>query len=235
MPYTTTQLITGAYYASGIVSREFETVSGGQLADGLIWLNNIITEKDVDQDMIPYETTYNANFIIGQEKYFIPGLIQIDTLVFFLDAVRYAMQYSSRNAYFGSSRVENIQTLPYEWYFEKQLNGGNLYIYFQPDRNYPMEIHGVFSMPTVILNQDLELIFPEELITYFRYALADRICAEYNFTVPEGVARILNKYQGWISKNSRILDLNLKKTSTLQIHGTINWGFVNLGRGWRPS
>lgn len=235
MPYVTTQLITGAYYAAGVVSREFETVSGGQLADALIWLNNIITEKDVDQDMIPYETTYNANFIIGQEKYFIPGLIQIDTLVFFLDSVRYAMQYSSRNAYFGSSRVESIQTLPYEWYFEKGLNGGNLYVYFFPDKNYPMEIHGVFSLPTVALGQDLELLFPDELITYFRYALADRICAEYNFAVPEGVARTLAKYQGWISKNSRILDLNLKKTSTLQTKGTINWGFVNLGKGWRPT
>ena len=145
MAYTTNQLISSSYYTAGIVSREFETVSGAQVGDGLTWLNNIITEKNIDEGMVPYETTYNANFVIGQETYFIPNLIQIDTLTFFLDEVRYAMKYEKRNAYFGSSRVENIQTLPFEWYFERQLGGGNLSIYFQPDQNYPMQIHGIFA------------------------------------------------------------------------------------------
>ena len=111
MAYTTNQLISGAYYASQVVSREFETVNGPQIGDGLQWLNDIITEKTVDEGMIPYETTYNANFIIGQEQYYITNLIQIDTLVFYLDQVRYAMKYEKRNAYFGASRVQNIQTL----------------------------------------------------------------------------------------------------------------------------
>ena len=167
MAYTTNQLISGAYYAAGIVSREFETVSGSQVADGLTWLNNIITEKSVDQGMIPYETTYNANFVIGQEIYYIPNLIQIDTLVFFLDAVRYAMKYTKRNVYFGASRVNNINTLPYSWYFERQFGGGNLYIYFTPDQNYPMEIHGIFLQPSVALGQDLSLTLDEFLYHLF--------------------------------------------------------------------
>ena len=45
MAYTTNQLISGAYYASGVVSREFETVSGAQIGDGLEWLNNIIRKR----------------------------------------------------------------------------------------------------------------------------------------------------------------------------------------------
>jgi hypothetical protein len=232
MAYTTNQLISSSYYAAGVVSREFETVSGSQVGDGLVWLNNIITEKTVNESMIPYETTYNANFVVGQEIYSIPNLIQIDTLVFFLDAVRYAMKYEKRNAYFGTSRVENIQTLPFEWYFERQFGGGNLYIYFQPDRNYPMEIHGVFRIPSVSLGQDLSLTLDEFYTTYLHYALADRICAEYAYTTPDNVIRQLGKYEAFINKNSRLLDLRIGKTSTLQKRGTFNYGFVNLGHGW---
>jgi|SRR5277367_261479 len=232
MAYTTNQLISGAYYASGVVSREFETVDSPQIGDGLGWLNNIILEKSVDEGMIPYETTYNSNFIIGQQIYYIPNLIQIDTLVFYLDEVRYAMKYEKRNAYFGTSRVENIQTLPFEWYFERQFGGGNLYIYFFPDQNYPFEIHGIFLPPPVALGQDLTLTLDDFYITYLRYALADRICAEYNFVTPPGVMKQLGKYEAFINKNSRVLDLRIMKTSSLQKRGNFNYAFINLGHGW---
>lgn len=232
MAYMTNQLIASSYYGAGVVSREFETVSGTQESDGLTWLNNIITEKNVDAAMIPYETTYNANFVIGQEIYPIPNLIQIDTLVFFLDQVRYAMKYEKRNAYFGSSRVENINTLPFQWYFERQFGGGNLYIYFTPDQNYPMEIHGIFNLSSVTLGQDLSLTFDEFYITYLHFALIDRICAEYAYTTPDNILRQLGKYEAFIAKNSRILDMRLAKTSTLQKRGSISYGFINLGHGW---
>lgn len=232
MAYTTTQLITGAYYSSGIVSRDFETVSGGQVGDGLLWLNDIITEKDVDQAMIPYESTYTDVFVTDVEIYTIPNLIQIDTLVFYLDQVRYAMKYEKRNAYFGSSRVENIQTLPFEWYFERQFGGGNLYIYFKPDRAYPFEVHGTFRLQTVALGQDLSLTIDQFYRTYLRYALADRICSEYNQTTPPNVMRQLSKYESWINKKSRVLDLRLQKVSTLQRRGSFNYAFINLGKGW---
>lgn len=156
MAYTANQLITGAYYAAGIVSRDFETVSGSQAADGLIWLNDILGQTRVDMGMIPYETTYKFTAQEGVEKYFIPNLIKIDTIVFYLNQVRYAMQFSNRNAYFGASRVETVTSLPNSWYFEKQTGGGNLYIYFKPNQQYPMEIHGSFGIPPVkSLQQDL--------------------------------------------------------------------------------
>lgn len=236
MPYISNELITSSYYASGVVSREFETVSGAQVADGLRWLNNIITEKDVDEGMVPYESTVTLTAVQGQEKYPIPNLIQIDTLVFFLDAVRYSMKYEQRNAYFGSSRVENVQTLPFEWYWERGLGGGNLYIYFQPDRAYPMEIHGIMRIPSVTLFQDLSLTMDEFFTTYLHYALADRICAEYEYETPPNVLRQLGKYEAFINKKSRILDLRIAKQSTLQKRGSLNYGFINLGKGWvKPS
>jgi len=233
MAYTTNQLIAGAFYSAGVVSREFETVSGAQIGDGLGWLNDILEEKVVDDGMIPYESTYSFNAVPGQEIYTIPNLIQIDTLTFFLNSVRFHMDYNKRNNYFGSNRVQNIRTLPYQWYFERQKGGGNLYIYFSPDQAYPLELHGIFRLTEVTLGQDLSLTLDRFYITYLRYALADRICAEYNYVTPPGVVRQLGKYEGWINKKSRLLDLRIDKISSLNNqHTTYSWAWVNLGRGF---
>lgn len=234
MAYTTNQLIAGAYYETGIVSREFETVSGGQIGDALLWLNDILSEKTVDEGMIPYETTYTDDFQVGVESYSIPNLIQIDTLTFFKESVRYSMQYTKRNQFFGTNRVENINTLPFEWYFEKGFGGGTLYIYFNPDQNYPFEIKGIFRLASVALGQDLSLTIDEFYRTYLRYALADRICSEYEYDTPPGVLRQLQKYESFINKKSRIIDLRMQKGSTLQRGNGFGWAFINLGRGWFP-
>ena len=233
MAYTTNELITGAYYASGVISREFETVSGSQIGDGLSWLNDIISEKVVDDGMIPYESTYTFTAVPGQEIYVIPNLIAVDTLVFFLNTVRFSMAYNKRNNYFGSNRVENIKTLPYQWYFERQKGGGNLYIYFSPDQAYPMELHGTFRLSEVALFQDLSLTLDRFYMTYLRYALAERICAEFNYVTPPNVAKQLGKYEGWIDKKSKLLDLRLDKVSSLKSSNTTySWAYINLGRGF---
>lgn len=466
MAYTTNLLISDAYYAAGIVSREFETVNGAQYSSGLQWVNEILAEKRVDDSMVPYEIPYSFHMNVGQEKYFIPKLIQIDTIVFYFDQVRYALQYTKRNQYMGSGRVENVQSLPYQWFFERETGGGNLYLYFQPDKSYPVEVHGIFDLEPLVLGQDLLLnqtvynlgqysqfsdtivapntffinefdmqgsypnvgafmnyinsgiipginarldvndvilyssteppnsiyvrtvgyppngtrkiqnvyatttadlvatydpftvsltavsvgvlmvdglpitvtttpilvisqtdqtqnglyqlttegdgvtqwaltrlgnyIDPKNIqigdlfltlngtvnranyfvqtadvaqldvspitfelfngisfsnfsliqkgnyditnprgwdtfyLTYLRYALADRICAEYNKDTPANVKAQLSKYEGWIAKKSRLIDLEMSKVSTLQKRQVINWGYVNLGHGWRP-
>lgn len=234
MVYTTTQLITSAYYASGVVSREFESVSGTQQSDGLTWLNNIIDEKVVDNSMIPYETTYNFNAVIGQEIYFIPNLIAVDTLTFFLNSIRYSMQFTKRNQYFGSNRATNINSLPFVWYFERIFQGANLYIYFNPSQTFPMEIHGTFRLTDVTLGQDLSLTLDGFYITYLHFALASRICAEYAYEVPSGIRAELGKYQAFINKKSKVIDLSMKKSSTLQPITGVSYEWANLGRGFMP-
>ncbi len=236
MAYTTNELVSNAYFASGVLSREFETLSGSQLQDGINWANDILGEKVVDSGMIPYESTFTFNSVIAQEEYVIPNLIQINTIVFFKENVRYSMVYEPRNAYQGSTRVESITSLPFEWYFERELGGGTLFIYFSPDEAYPFEIRGIFRLTEISIGQDLELTLDRFYITYLRYALADRICTEFNYTTPVGVARQLSKYEAWIKNKSRRMDLRTNKQSTLQSsRGSTNWATVNLGRGWYPS
>lgn len=233
MVETTNDLISNSYFESNVVAREFESVSGPQIANGLKWLNDIIGELVVDQTMLPYESTYSFNATIGQEAYPIDNIISIDTLTFIKNSVRYSMKYTARNEYFGSSRVENITSLPYEWYFERNFGGGTIYIYFQPDQAYPMTVHGLFRLSEVTLAQDLSLTLDRFFRTYLRYALASRICSEFSLPVPSGVSSTLERLTGLIKKRSRPLDLTIQKVSTLQQQGGTTWADVNLGRGWR--
>ncbi len=155
MPYSVIQLITNAYYASGIVSREFETVSGSQVNDGLQFLNDILADKAIEKDMIPYFTKYEFFAVAGQEEYYIPNLEKLETLVFFINNVRYQMREIDRRVYFGSSRADNINSLPFNWHLERCLGGAKIYMYFFPQTNYPIEAWGIFRLTSVVLNQDL--------------------------------------------------------------------------------
>ena len=232
MAYTTLQLITFAYYESGIVSRGFEEPTGQQIQDGLIFLNDLIDDKTVDNGLIPYYQEYDFPAVIGQEMYNIPNLINVDTFVFYINTVRYQTQNRGRREYFGTSRADNIQSLPGSWHLERCFGGANLYIYFKPDQNFPLTIWGQFRLSEVAINQDLSLTLDRFYINYLKYDLANRLCAEYNYSVPPGVSKALNKYIIDISKKSGPMDLKLQKLSSLQRRGGINYGQVNLGHGW---
>jgi len=232
MAYTTLQLINNAYYESGIVSRGFETVTGQQANDGLQFLNDLIADKTVENGLIPYYEEHNFTAVTGQEKYFIEDLISIDTFVFYIDTVRYQTENRARREYFGSSRADNIQSLPGSWHMERCFGGANLYIYFKPNQAYPLTIWGQFRLQQVTINQDLSLTLDRFYINYLKFDLAARLCAEYNHTVPPGVEKALAKYEDDISKKSGPMDLRLIKLSSLQRRGGINYGQVNIGHGW---
>ena len=132
MAYTVTDLITRAFYLSQVVSRELEEVSGQQISDGLIWLNALLSLKSAHSRLIPYYTEYQFNAVIGQEVYFVPELVQPETLTFNIGPVRYSTQPVPRRAYQGSGRVDNITSLPFNWNFERTLGGANISLVFSP-------------------------------------------------------------------------------------------------------
>jgi hypothetical protein len=347
MPYSVLDLITKAYYISGIVGRDFQTLSGSQLATGLGVLNDILDDKVIETDMVPYWTTqYQWPATVGQQKYFIPNLIRVETLVFFINTVRYNTSEVARDRYFGSARAENIQSLPFTWHQERTLGGVNIFLYFFPQENYTMEISGLFRLYEVYLNQQLDLqstvanlgtatvagtgnfgagqlvvngvdlagtyatvgalvayvntgiipnitaaivgtqfqltapaprfsigsfninittlgsegsvnninfvnfstitgpnnvtYFPQGLerfyINYLKYALAVRVCTEFNYTVPPEAAKQLLTYEELISKRSAPIDLTNATITTLTDEaGFISYGQVNIGRGWTTA
>lgn len=233
MAYTVTKLITNAYYLSGIVARDMETVSGDQLSDGLDRLNALLAIKTANRRLIPYFTLYDFTLTAGVESYYIPKLISIDTFTFFIGDVRYSCIVQDRKVYFGSGRVNNIDSLPYNYHIERELGGARIYLYFLPNSNFPAQITAKFSLNSVTLNQDLSLTLDQFYIEYLRYSLAEYLCEEYQITFAPESQKRLSDYEQIITDISP-LDLTMTKFSSLQAEAGINWADVNIGRGWRP-
>lgn len=234
MAYTARRLITNSYYLAGIVSRSLQSVSGEQLSDGLDLLNDLLAVKAIHQTWIPYYQQYQLSLVHGQEEYFVPYLLQAETLTFNIGPVRYSMAPMARDKYFGDGRVDNISTLPFSWHLERCNGGSKIYIYFLPDENYPVKIWGKFGLASIANeNVDLSATYDLFYINYLRYALAEYMCAEYNITFQPQSQKKLDEIEAQLKDISPI-DLHIKKLSTLTNESGINYGDVNIGRGWRP-
>ena len=243
MTYTVRKLITNAYYLTGIVSRSMQTITGEQLVDGFDLLNEVLTIKTADQRLVPYFEEYDFTATIGQEKYFIPNLLLDETATFNIGTVRYSMLGITRKRYFGTGRVDNINSLPYNWHVERTLGGANFYLYFLPADNYPIKIWGKFgldSLPyypsTDIPDYEFDLLTVYDMfyVTYLKFALAEYICSDYNIVFQPQSAQKLKELEYTLIDISP-KDLSLSKMSTLQQDTGINYADVNIGRNWRPA
>lgn len=157
MTYPVTKLIGKAFYAASIVSRQFQTVDGEQEAVGLELLNEILSDSTIEKELIPhFQVQYPFNAVSGQEKYFIPNLVDASTIVFFINSVRFEVSPVPRDQYFGTSRAENVSSLPFIWHFERTVGGAYIYLYFLPNQSYSMQLNGKFALSEVSIGQDLQ-------------------------------------------------------------------------------
>lgn len=122
MAYTALQLINRAFYLSQIVSRQLQTVTGDQVADGLYLLNALFDVKGSDLRLIPYFQQYEFITNSGQEEYFVPGLLYCDSMTFNIGQVRYPMIEMTRKQYFSTARIDNITTLPWSYRVERSYH-----------------------------------------------------------------------------------------------------------------
>ncbi len=235
MAYLASNLIADSYYLSGIVSREFETPTGTQMSDGLRLLNNVLQDRTVNEATIPYTEKLLLTAVPGTPEYFIPNCIDIDVFVFYINTLRYQTQNQQRTEFRGSFRATDIQSLPWNWNFERKLNGGTLSLYFEPDTAYPLEIWGSFRLASVTEFQNLSLTLDEFYTNFLQFLLAQRLCQFNSYKVPTDVAMQLESYFKWIGNNSNIMDLRMQKLSSLSGGGAINYAYVNLGTGWMPN
>lgn len=233
MTYTVTQLITNAYYLSQVVSRELETVTGSQLNDGLSMLNALLSLKSANTNLIPYYTEYTFTAVVGQETYFIPRLVNCETFTFNIGDVRYQTYPQSRRMYKGSSRVDNIESLPFHYNIERAVGGSNLSMYFLPSQTYPCIVWGKFGFSSVALNDNLDVLYDLYYIDYLRYRLAKRICSEFGVRFSAQAAAELQEFEE-ILINVSPGDLTLTKQTAYTGDRNLGWAYVNLGRGFVP-
>jgi hypothetical protein len=233
MAYSALTLITRAWYLSGIVARNLETVSGDQITDGLFLLNTLLDFKASDLRLIPYFTRYAGTFIAGVEKYYIPNLYAIETMTFNLGDVRYPMSSTNRDVYFGNGRVDNIQSLPFQYHLERDFGGSNVWVYFLPNSNYTFNLIGKFALTDVTLNQDMSLTYDNFYLEYLRYALAQFFCHEYSIAFAPEKAQMLKMYEKKLTDVS-VPDLTIRKMNFINGTTVMNWAMYNLGKGYTP-
>lgn len=233
MAYSALTLITRAWYLSGIVARNLETVSGDQVTDGLFLLNTLLDFKATDIRLIPYFTRYQGTFVIGQEMYFIPNLYEIETMTFNIQQLRYPMTMMRRDVYFGAGRVDNINSLPFSYHLERTKGGSNLYVYFLPISTYPFNLIGKFALTDVTLMQDMSLVYDNFYLEYLRYALAQFMCNEYSIAFAPEKLQMLRVYEKKLMDVSPP-DLSLRKVSFMNEGTTLNWAMVNVSGGYLP-
>jgi hypothetical protein len=233
MSYTARQLITRSWYLSGIVARRLQSVTGDQATDGLFLLNALLDWKSIQIDLIPYWTYYQFPAIIGKETYFIPNLFAVESLTFNLDVVRYPTDFVTRSAYFGTGRIDNINSLPSVWYFNRSLGGGTIYMYFLPEAAFPIKIMGKFGLTDVNLDTNMLLTYDPSYLEYLRYALAHYMCSEYGIIMNPESKKIFTAIERQLMDVSPP-DLSVRKTSILTRSSGVNFGDVNLGHGYRP-
>ncbi len=233
MAYTALQLIDRAYYLSQIVARELEVVSGGQQADGLYLLNALLSFKSSDLRLIPYFTRDTFPTIQGVEDYYRPNLLMIDSLTFNIGDVRYSMLEKTRDEYFASARVDNIQSLPVTYRIERELGGLRIFLYPLPSDVYTMKLSGKFGFTNVTLQTDLSLVYDAYYIEYLRYALSRYLCAEYGATFPDASEIHFQEMQKKLMDVSPV-DMSITKQTFFGGAPGIDWQMVNLWKGYLP-
>ena len=228
----TLELITKAFYLSGILGRSFEVISDEQTSDGLDLLNDVLAEKSITTSYIPYYTHTTFNTVIGQDIYTIPGLVDLSNLTFNIGDVRYPMVRDTQRRFFGQGRVDNIQSLPFHYYDERQLGGMLIYLYFVPSQDFVMNITGKFSLQEVALFDDLSLILDRFYISYLKYFLAKRICDIYGQTFQSELMQTLIGLDAQINKLVGV-DLSIPRNSQFN-RNRFGYAYANLGNGFIP-
>lgn len=233
MAKTAQTLIADAYYLSGIVSRDAETVSGAQFSLGLDLLNELLAIKTANTNMIPFFMPVEFNTVAGQEVYFVENLVAIETLTFLINNFRFPMTDLNRVEYFGMARAETIQSLPLTYHVEREKDGANIYMYFIPDRVYEIKGFGKISLDSVTASTDLLTKFELNYIAYTKYLLADYLCQHFNLPSTQNVFLQLRRLEKYISQLSPT-DLTIQKDNFAKPQAPINYGDINFGHGWRP-
>lgn len=236
MTYLVDQLVTEAYYQSGLVARGFNVPSGQQMTDGVRRLNAFISVKSADKRRIPYYSEYAFNAEVNKERYFIENLVSMEIFTFNIGDVRFRTTSAGRFEYFGTNRVDNIDSLPFEWRCERTLGGSNLYLYFFPQDTYACKLWGKFGFGPVALGENLETVFDDFYIEYLLLGLT------YKLTIFNSVDLQREAQKNLKELESIMLDIaspDLKVitygTITGRDGGGLTWGDVNLADGWRPS
>ncbi len=224
-------MIQRALNLSGILSRSLEEQDDEEGVDGLFWLNMILAEKSASGILLPYFGHIEFNAVVGQEKYTIPNLVTAEILTFTLQNVRFSIRGQHRNKYFGEPRAENINSLPFQWYWERVNGGMDIYLYFLPTDAFKLNVTGLVGIQNVIFSTEFDDFLDMFYQNFLIFELAEALCIFYKISLPPDTKTKLKRLRMEIT-NLNPRDLSIKKKSLLGSGGILSYAQVNIGRAW---
>ena len=234
---TTTQLITKAFYLSGVYSRDLQPVlSASDISNGLDLANACLAIKTANNRLVPYYTEDEITAIVSPptETYFVPNLISVDTATYSINNVRYPMRCITRKPYFGAARLNGLPALPSSYHVERCFGGANISFYPLPGQAMTFVIYGKFTLETLTLGQNLALTLDAFYLEYLRYAIGEYIASDYGLTFPPQSQKKLDAYEDQITDIAP-LDLSMIKYSTLKQNTYLSYGAMSLYTGFMPN
>jgi hypothetical protein len=225
------EIVNRALNLSGILSRTLDQEDDEEGTDGLFWLNRLLEEKSAKGTLLPYYGHVQITAVVGQEIYFIPGLITADVLTFSLQGVRYPVRGQRRNKYFGSARAENVNSLPYQWYWERVNGGMNVYLYFFPADAYSLVITGLLALSNVDFDTELDDSLDRFYQNFLMFELAESLCIFYKMSLPPETKIKLERLRNEM-KTINPLDFSIKKRSMMGDRGVLSYAQINISPGW---
>lgn len=225
-------IIQRALTLSGIVSRSLEEQDDEEGADGLFWLNMILAEKSATGRLLPYFGHIDILPVVGQEIYFIPNLTTAEILTFKIQGVRYSVTNTARYKYLGTPRADNIESLPFQWYWERVNGGMNIYLYFKPSQQIEsIQVTGLIGIQKVTFSTEFDDFLDTFYQNFLMFELAEAMCIFYKMSLPPDTKEKLKRLRNeMVEINPR--DFAIKKKSLLGGGGLLTYAQVNIGRAW---
>lgn len=234
---TTNDVIVNSLYLLGELGVG-ETPDAFMLSTGLDLLNELLDKFSSDSIYIPYLTTLNFTFTVGQDTYSISDMIlgtditadRVVDLSFANYTVPtsgatqlvYPLRIINKATYYNVVRQTNLQSRPGFIFLNKQAQESFITVYPVPDQPYPCSIQ-VKSMINSLDQQDTLGELPPNYYGFLKYALARKFLAYY----PSGNWPQTNEdeYQDYYNtfKNSNETDITIRPSVVMTAPEPFYW------------
>lgn len=233
---TTNELIVSSLYLLGELGVG-EVPDSMMLSTGIEILNEILDGFSADSIYIPFLTTINFTFVVGQQTYaisdIVPADINADRVVDLSFAnytvatdtdnpITYPLIIASKANYYNVTRLQNLQARPGMIFLNKQDTESFITVYPAPDQTYECSIQVKGMIDQLTPNEDLTEL-PPFYYGFLKYALAREFRSYYPSGNWNDTAE--KKYQEYIStlKNANETDLTLRPSAIGTVPSPYFW------------
>lgn len=207
------------------------------LSTGLELINELLDKFSSDSIYIPFLTTLNHVFTVGQDTYSISDMITADIVADRVvdlsfanytvqptasEPIVYPMRIINKATFFNVVRLQNLLARPGFIFLNKQDNESFVTVYPSPDQPYPFSLQVKSMINSLDAADDLTELAPY-YYGFLKYALARKFLAYY----PSGNWPQTNEdeYMEYYNnlKNSNETDLTIRPSVTMTAPEPFYW------------